>query len=94
MKATNADRAFEDDYRKIPSRIPCSNVTNTASSLKDLIREETWIDDSVINTCFGLLNNSRIFAFDALFVTLLQCASLYNYIDHVGDFFASTYGAT
>ncbi len=54
MKATNADRAFEDDYGIIPSRISCSNVPIPASSLKDLIREETKIDDSVISACFGL----------------------------------------
>ncbi len=92
MKATNAVRAFEDDYEKIHSRMSCSNVTTTASSLKDLIREETWIDDSVISACCGLLNGSRIFAFDALFVTLLQRVLVYNDINHVGDLFASTYG--
>ncbi len=94
MKATNAVRVLEHDYGKIPSRISCSNVTTIASSLKDLICEETRIDYSVISAFLGLLNDSRILAFDALFVTLLQRALLYNYINHVGDFFSSTYGVT
>ncbi len=87
VKATNVVRAFEDDYGKIPSRISCSNVTITATSLKDLIIEETWIDDSVICACFGLLNDSIIFAFDALLVTVIQRALFCNYNNDVADFF-------
>ena len=94
MNTTNAVRSFEDDYGKISYTISYSNVSIIASSLKDLIVEEALIDDSVMSACFGLLNDSTIYAFDALVKTLLQRALLYNYINEFGDFFASTYGVT
>ena len=86
LNASNPVLAFEDDYGKNSIVNSCSNMTITTSSLKDLIHEETWIDESMISACFGLLNDSRVFAFYALFVTLVQRVLLFNYLNDVYDF--------
>ncbi len=91
MNARNTVRVFEDDYGKLSSKIFRANINITASSLNNLISEETWIDNSNISSCFGLLNYYRILAFDALFVTLIQRALLQNYFNGFGDFLAYAY---